>query len=503
MRLSRLTLFKVLIFSALAIGAAVISHRHNLNPVKEGAKQRPNILLITIDALRPDHLGCYGYHRDTSPHIDKLAREGVIFTQAISQGPETVLSLPSLMTSLYPSQHGIHKLGRAYRISAPTLAEVLDKNGYYSVGFVAHSLDDSGIRRGFDLIDFDHRYNAGTVTGKTIDWLSKNRGKRFFLWLHYIDTHAAYLPPAPYDTLFVPVGLKDKGGKFLKKKYFWILDYGIYHSESSPGNKDEKISGDKVFLKPNLEVRKTDARHRNFPAHVSVVTKQTFEGNLTEEDRQYYISQYDGELRFVDDQIGVLLEGLRDLGLDEETLIILCSDHGENLADYGGYFFHAGSLHDILLRVPLIINYRELSANKTIESQVQLIDIMPTILDLLKIRADVRMEGTSLLPLIRGKKVKLKDYAFSEIYGVNNARSVRTEDWKLIYYLDNDRYELFNLRTDPWERHNLIYSQREEFGILKSELKKWMRKTVPVRPALSAPVDEGVREKLRSLGYAQ
>lgn len=140
-------------------------------------------------------MGCYGYQRDTSPNIDNLAKEGIIFTQVISQGTETIPSLPSLMTSLYPSQHGIKSIYQRSLIFVSTLAEVLGKNDYYTAVIVAHELEHTGINKGFNFIDSNFYYKADSVTEKAVAWLKENKDKKFFLWLHYFDpmNHFYYL----------------------------------------------------------------------------------------------------------------------------------------------------------------------------------------------------------------------------------------------------------------------------------------------------------------------
>ena len=433
---------------------------------------RPNILLITIDALRADHLGCYGYARNTSANIDRLAKEGVRFTQAISQSTLTIPSLPSLMTSLYPSQHGITKIFQTSSIIAPTLAGILKENNYHTGAIIAHFLEHTGIKKGFDSAVFvsplDYAYTSDKVTKKAINWINQNRDKRFFLWLHYMDPHEPFTPPHPYDEIFLSEKSKENGKEFLKKKYYWV---------------DPSLKPSSLILPP--------------------ITIQTGRGNLNEEDKEYYIAQYDGEIRFTDEQIGLLLDELKKLGLKKKTLLIVSADHGENLADYNNYFAHGINLNDNQLKVPLIITYHGLPGNKIIKRQVQLIDIMPTILDILGIKKDITIEGKSLLPFIFSKEDAAGQYAFSELFGVMT--SIRTDDWKLIFYSDKNRYELYNLKSDPDERNNLAESKSEKLESLKKELNNWINRIRQggSRSPSSRYLPEDIKEKLRSLGYAQ
>ena len=164
---------------------------------------KPNVFLITVDALRPDHLGCYGYERNTSPNIDRLAKEGVLFTQVISQGSQTIPSVPSLMTSLYPSRHGIEAILQDYSIFHPVLAQILKKNGYYTGAIVAHCLSHTGLGKGFNLAEFDFDIKADVLTQKAINFLHKNKDKKFFLWLHYMDVQGPYRPLPPYNKKYL------------------------------------------------------------------------------------------------------------------------------------------------------------------------------------------------------------------------------------------------------------------------------------------------------------
>lgn len=488
-RFKRHKLSEVLIAAGLLLTIILVSYfliyQNQVQP------RQYNILLITVDALRPDHLGCYGYKRNTSSNIDNLAKEGVIFTQAITQGTNTIPSLPSLMTSLYPSQHGVKKIFTKYFLLVPTLAEILKLNGYHTTGFVAHTLRHTGITRGFDSIDFSRGVKANAITQKAVDWLYKNKDKRFFLWLHFIDPHAPYLPPYPYNELFLPTEFREKGKEFLTEKYNWI---------SFPQN----ISRPSVRrpAPPRFIENHKDFFVKDFPPY-PVCPKQSLDKTLTGEDREYYVSQYDGEIKFTDDQIGILFDELKRLGLDQQTIVILTADHGENLADYNLYFFHGDALYDVLSKVPLIIKGGRLPKHKMIKRQVQLIDIMPTIFDILRIKKDIKMEGESLLPLIFNKKSRIRNYAFSEIFGILNVKSIRTENWKLIYYLDDGRYELYNLKSDPYEEYNLVNSEKKKFKFLKAKLEKWMRKTKPKTLPLARPLDEETKQELQSLGYVQ
>ena len=424
-----------------------------------------NVILITLDALRPDHLGCYGYKKNTSPNIDKLAKEGVLFTQAISQTSWTCPSFFSLITSTYPSTNQVYYWDRILPKSIITLTEILKEKGYCN-GFISGhggTNPNSGFNRGFDTFVDIVEVRAGQITNEAISWIKNNRNKNFFLWIHYMDTHSPYQPPFPYNKLFLPADFIKLSDEFLAEKYKWI---GV------------------------------------FPI-------QSLENTLTEEDREYYISQYDGVINFIDEQIGILLKNLKNLNLFKKTFIIITADHGENLADQDKYFGHGGALYEELIKVPLILRCKGLfPKGKIINHQIQLIDIMPTILDILSVDTNVKMEGKTLLPLILNKKIKSSYYAFSEVRENENGKeyilySIRTANRKLIYCESENNYEFYNLKKDPHELNNLVSTEKEQFKFLKEKLEEWMVRPKPNIIPLTTPVDEQTKERLKSLGYLQ
>jgi arylsulfatase A-like enzyme len=423
-----------------------------------------NILLITIDALRPDHLGCYGYRRNTSPNIDKLAEEGVLFTQAISQTPWTGGSLASILTATYPSTHHVNEFGNIINKSLVTLPEVFKRKNYYTaaVGETGHFKALTSFERGFDYL-FDSKDTLGS-TKDIIKWIRNFKNKKFFVWIHFFDyPHAPYVPPYPFNQMFVtnnkskhlPIG---KGNEF----------YGV------------------------------------IPEWVAI-------NNITDVD--YYISQYDGEIAFVDSLIGEILNTLKNENLDKKTIIIISADHGESLGERDLYFQHGDCLYNHEIRVPLIITGKIIPKGRIIKYPVQLIDLMPSIVDMLRINADIKAEGSSFFPLILNKN-KLVTPAFSEA-GVTkmvngsevNAeqKSIITGEWKLIYETSEygARYELYNLKNDPGELTDLVDIEKEQFKVLKARLEEWMNRPKPNIISSAKPLDEETKKRLKSLGYLQ
>lgn len=450
-------------------------------------KNPKNVILITIDSLRPDHLGCYGYKRNISPNIDKLAEEGVIFNQAIAQGPHTLISVPSFITSAYPYEHllssGEH---RAYLNPViNSLPGILRQNNYKTAFLNDHP---DYLERIYGLKDsFETNVELETnkpkeLTESALNWLNKNKEKRLFLWLYYFGPHSPYKSSLPYSDMF-------------------------YNDNLPKLNKHLPFSGD-----DSKEI-------------FGVIPKFIAENNITDVD--YYIANYDARIRIVDEQIGILLEGIKRLGLDKNTLIVIIADHGESLGEHNYYFRHGATLYDELLRVPFIVRHPQIiPKNKKIDYQVRLMDMAPTVIDFLGINhmEFKNMGGVSLKPYILQGRCLLGD-VFSQ---TDTVFSIRRKGWKLIYinldliktmpvlfqkiggYYSNE-YELYNLKEDPKELDNLFNKEKEKFEDLRKELDKHLEKAG--KPEVKQwikeyyskdkikPVDEQTKEKLKNLGY--
>ena len=440
-----------------------------------------NVILIVVDSLRASHLGANGYNRNTSPNIDKLAKEGVFFPNAISTIPRTSPSVASILTGLYPHSHGIRYLYiDKLKPHVTTLQEILQNHGYKTIG---HDIDmnNTGIEKGFDAfnllqwrminkiertvkkaVNWNYKVNpAETLTDLAINYIKKLKNKKFFLYLHYVGPHWPYSPPKPYDEMF-----------------------------------DPSYKGEHAFNELNGKIKRGDL---------------IFNNKLPKEENEHAIAHYDGAIRFVDSQIGRLLENLENTNLINDTLIILCSDHGEGFGEHDIYFHHE-LLYDEILKVPLIFKHPKLPKKK-IESQAQSTDIMPTILDILDIPLIEDIEGASLMPLIKGN-INIRKYTFAEsgkndfeqnkrIYlpGIKGRwRMIRTDEWKLIYipHPENDIYELYNLKDDPKETKNLFAKKPEIASMLKEELFKLMKESEEVE---ITDLTEKSKKLLKKLGY--
>jgi arylsulfatase A-like enzyme len=446
--------------------------------VDRAPRPQLNILLITIDALRADHLGAYGYSRPTSPNIDRLAREGVRFGRAVSQWPLTSPSFAAMMSSTYGHTNGLMRT-TAQRMPDHSLmlAELLAAGGYSTwaaVGNVnlARAFNfDQGFETYRELWREDDERRTELTTRSGLDLLEKASNTRpFFLWLHYFDPHARYRPPKPFD------------GMFVNDKHF-----------------------DSSWRVPLLAQKRMD---------IGGISSNV---NLGGEDRvAYYVAQYDAEIRSVDSQVGILMKALKERGLAGRTLVVVTADHGESLGDHNYFFEHGRFPYDDCVHVPLIFRGPGIGTpGEVVRSPVELIDLAPTLLDLAGLPANPEAEGKSLRRLLEGERPggSRWAYAFTESgFARDYQRSITSERYKLVYVPDaGDRrvmkgreLELYDLEADPGETRNLADERPQVTGPLKERLWQWIEdggsgSEVPA----TVRVDRPAEEQLRSLGYIQ
>lgn len=433
-------------------------------------RKKLNIILITIDALRPDHLGCYGYQRNTSPNIDRLSKEGVRFTTAISAGGWTVESVPALLTGTYSPTHQIRSWINLRNPQIKTFAQELAIRGYQCIlwsNFAAslRPLDiKDGFQRAYMLNKDKHNKPACSeyiLTSQIINRLKKQfRDSTFFFYVHYHGCHVPYNLPVSYEHMY----LHDKFNN--KPKFITI---------SNSANGVEKYDG-----------------YGKIPYIIA-------KNNIT--DLYYYISQYDVAISYTDTQIGRLMESLKELGLDKNTLIILTADHGEAIGEHNTYFSLDG-VYEEIIRVPLIIRFPKLfPKGKIITEQVSLIDIAPTIFDILGLSKPHYLQGKSLFTFIKPFRIHQGRYIFSSC---RECLTLRTESWKLIKDDIADSYELYNLKHDPQELRNLVTERHNKLKQLKQELENLKKcATSLVLPRKGPELSDENKERLRSLGYVQ
>jgi arylsulfatase A-like enzyme len=342
-----------------------------------------NVVLITIDTLRADHVGAYGYTRATTPRIDALARRGIVFEQAFTFWPKTRGSMICMLTGLYPSRNGYDQAHRDLYDFNPTLASVLREAGFTTAAMVdnANVSRDVGFGRGFERFSEawtvrgrSEADNARAISDAAIRFVGVTRDGPFFLWLHYVNPHAPYTPPPPYDSVF------------------------------------------------------DDAAAQAGPALTPVVG---FHGGLPRRWARpgrsllgYYVGQYDGEIAFVDGEVGRVLDGLASSGRERDTVVVLSSDHGESLGEHDYYFDHGEDLFDPCLHVPLIVSAPGGPGGLRSATLASTLDIVPTILDAVKVRYPPNLAGASLWPAVIGAEAPVRE----RLYAENDRGLVGTHD---------------------------------------------------------------------------
>jgi arylsulfatase A-like enzyme len=419
---------------------------------------RPNVILISVDTLRADHLEIYGYGNQTAPNVATLAAAGQVFTNACSQAPWTIPSMASIHTGLYPHQHGAISYNGSIPEQVTTLAELLKNSNYATIGVVAHAFvsRSHGFAQGFDVFDQSLAKAAGlnsvtssALTSIAIRYLRRFATQNFFLWLHYFDPHYSYVRHAEF-------GYADQ------------------------------YSG---VLSPVL-----NAEHLN-----------QVKDRLSVGDRQYLLNVYDEEISFTDAAIGGLLREIQDLGLKDHTVIVFTADHGEEFLERND-IGHGKKLYQELIHVPLVIAGGTAIPPHRFDEYVETRWIGRTILNLCG-GQNVPFPGRDILAPLKSVKNRGRVAIFSEgsyAWGSDQrGEAVVSEGWKLIHNTDNDSYELYNLGEDPQEMRNVFAFGGEEQQKIELYLTRELRNfeggaTVRNQPAV---LGEEELQRLRSLGY--
>ena len=431
---------------------------------------KPNLIVITIDTLRADHLSCYGYSKVTSPRIDELAAKAIFFEKAFCQAPQTLPSHAAIFTGMHPRHSGSITHESPLEDTRTTLAELLKAQGYTTAAFISsHALDSKfNLTQGFDTYWEIHkeysirqraRAHEGGVdftTDAVLTWLEDHKDDRFFVWVHWFHPHRPYNPPTAYRDRFA----------------------GSYEGDAT-----------------------------SEPEFIMNVWRNKID--LPQADIDYLRGCYDGEIAFTDYQVGRLLDKLSSLGLMGKTIVVLTSDHGEILYEHEYYFGHDIGLYEECLWVPLLLyGPGLLSEHRKVDEPVETIDIMPTLLDLLEIPKPDEIEGRSLLPLIAGAQFKPTDYFFSETFPFPEKcpprHAVRTLRTKLIWKENRSgeiTKEFYDLSQDPGETNNLYEPLNPVAARLDSALTSWMAPEGLHPGRIPSARETGRWRILKSLGY--
>jgi arylsulfatase A-like enzyme len=484
-----------LICTIVTIADAYIDRKANLP--QQSSSNQPNILLIVVDTLRWDFVSAYGFPHPITPNIDALAREGVLYENAISASPWTTPSHASIFTGQYPSRNGVDGRNILLDPASKTLAAELSQIGFQTAGFInnVYIRRQTGLARGFQqyeefwgrnecssimlLVEFvreklNPREDTGGIETRNAmnnwlrhDWSDKHP---FFLFVHLMEPHAPYGTPA------------SKVQKFLPR--------GVTAQQAAKVNQDPEI-----FISGKLK--------------------------MTSHDFEILTALYQNDVNYVDSVIGGIIQDLRERNLLENTLVIFTSDHGEHFGDHG-LMSHELSLYDVLVHVPLIIRFPNRNhSGARIKEIVQTIDIFPSILRYIGRPPEASLQGFSLLPDFFERKNH--PYAFSEYNNLRAAdkmqrrfpdlpdspvwrkkvlKSVRSADWKFIWATDGTR-ELYSIQNDPYEKSNFAQSNPDEVKKMQEVLGKWSTSFKPSRFYQNEEISREALDELRALGYVQ
>ena len=478
-------------------------------PKNNLSQKKPNILLIIMDCARANNFSCYGYDRKTTPNIDKIASEGILFEQCISVAPWSVPSHASLFTGKFPFQHQMNHSNPHFDGKFDTLAEILQSNGYQTAGFSSNAWigHDTGLARGFDSFfetwkpisnppisklarikkkikgskalypvrlikrKFFTNTSKSDKSAKHINTMVKNwlanssKENPFFIFVNYSEAHLEYKAPEPFKTMFLPT-------QFQKR------------------------------------IKSVNQDNRAF-----------FAGKIKMEDEDFYILRflYDGAIAYLDYRVGGLVDYLKVNNLLDDTILIITSDHGENIGEHN-LMDHQFCLYDTLLHIPLVIRFpKEFPPGLRITKQVQNIDILPTLLDIINVNSDMEMEGNNLLSdnfrdftyaeyakpvlVIENLRSKYPDVDFSKYN--HELKMIRTDSMKLIYSPTKD-CELYDIKNDSEELHDLTQNYPGKVEELKQMLFDWLepkKNENAKKSEATLEFDEATKKHLRALGY--
>jgi arylsulfatase A-like enzyme len=448
----------VFILLSLVIDLAILIHIPTSTSTT--ALESPNVIVITLDTVRADHMSLYGYDRSTTPNLDTFSENAIVFENAISPSSWTIPSHASIFTGKYPSNHNATHVTRFLRQSETTLAEILSSAGYNTAGFVGggHSKAKYGFGQGFltyrDRMDFfgyvntyskydlrqavidffrtfyididrivlnvDRDRASPEINQDVFNWLEINRNNPFFIFINYFDAHTPY----------------NLGNEFRH----------LFTDQTTP----------------------YEEAWREIPVNRG--------GPVSFESVNYVMDLYDTEIRFQDHHLGNLFNKLEELDLIDNTVILITSDHGEEFYEHG-FFQHSQTLYEEVIHVPLIVHYPEFEPNR-IEQRVGITNIFPTVLEMVNITLPEDIDSVSLLPLLKNETGYDRDYVFAELFGnpMNiyeppEQYAIYSGDWKLIELssqFPRIPTSLFNLEDDPHEINNLYSVDLEQRDALRN-----------------------------------
>jgi arylsulfatase A-like enzyme len=474
-----------------------------------GGVERPRrVIYLMCDTLRRDHLGLYGYERETAPNLGRLAEQGTVFLDNISQATWTKASTPSLMTSLYPFSTQVHGVPDRLSPTATTIAEVFREAGYTTVSFASNGFVGrlTNLHQGFEELHESSSLNSEGYRSKTareyvdraIDWIERHPDTPFFMYLHVFDPHHQYEPRAPYASAF------------------------------NDAAKREEHEKERETSRPFIH---QEMRGRGLPNPEELKKAGLDAGKWVTYERDWY----DGSILGMDAEVGRLIERLRQLGIERDTLLVFFSDHGEGFGEHGN-MWHGFTGYGEMSGVPMVF-YQPgvVPAGLKISETVRNLDLMPTVLDLSGLPIPENVQGQSLVPLMAaarqvqgGSQGSVAEIASGLGWTPQPAVTEKSDDprgenpkgllsyaiidggWKLVHNVkspDNRaEYELYHHQEDPLDLKNVLDEHADQAETLKAKLAEW-HKMVEAGQLPEGESTEGISEKelerLRSLGYVQ
>jgi len=520
MKRHRLFIFSVILIICLLSGVFSLyaEPQGNNSPRYEDY----NIILIYVDTLRADHLGCYGYSRKTSPNIDKLASEAIIFTRNYTPVTYTLASFMSIITSLYPKSHGVLE---ACKDKIPqgvkTLSQILKFYGYKTAWFGpnhdAHLDPNVGFGLGFDEVKLSNysRNNPAAQSRALCKWIEANQNTRFFLNFHTYKTHDPYFPSLSYRERFSkriqgPIlvtqnelarAIFENIKKAIVKKEPWLTE--IVGKDLLDKAITSKVFEGEFNLQKLSSLRAIFGRSKQ-GLKIAQLVNYIYWSKINLKDAQtkkYVVALYDAAiLEFDNEVIGPLVAKLKQLNLYDKTVMVICSDHGEEFFEHKGHG-HGPTLYEEVTHVPLIIKLPWAKRGKRVYELVQTTDIMPTLLDLLGMVIPAQAQGKSLAGLINDKEfLSPHKYIFGQRM---DKSSIRSEKWSLILNSEGPG-ELYQINLDPDQQHNLYSEKKKVSAQLTAELDNWeksLKRNQNQEYSFPEEIDEKTREKIRKTGY--
>jgi arylsulfatase A-like enzyme len=474
-------------------GAPVVRQRVARDAAAGGPPQ--GVILVHLDTLRRDHLDVYGYERPTAPILRGLAGEGVLFQRAITQTTWTKAETPSILTSLYATTHGVHQIPDRLPASATTIAEVYRQGGYATLSYSSAPFTGqlTNLHQGFEeLHEVESTVGrAGPRGAKTareyvdrlVDWLGDHRDVPFFVYLHFMDPHPPYEPNRPFDTMWADPKGRDEYLRQMEALKTAVKE--AFLAQRGMATRDEMV---KAGLDPEAYIR-------------------------------YSKDWYDGSIRGMDTEIGRLVDRLRELGLGDRSVLAFFADHGEEFHDHGR-MWHGQSVYGEMINVPLIFwGPGRIPKGVKVEGRVELLDVMPTLLDLSGLPPPPAMQGRSMRPLLasgggsggtqRPVIAEKQPMGGTDFPSASQSYTIIDANWKLIHNVarpaEKPEFELFDAEKDPLDQKNVAAEHPDVVDRLAKTLDSWHKMATAAKLKPDTELTKGMTreqlEQLRSLGY--